>query len=236
MLKVGEVSASYGTMPVLHEVSLEVNEGEIVSLIGANSAGKSTLLKTMVGLVRPTSGAITFEGVNLTGLFPQQIAGKGIILVPEGRQLFPDMSVEENLLVGAYNPRAKLEREVNFKRVYQLFPVLQERKKQQASTLSGGEQQMLAVGRALMAKPRILLLDEPSLGLAPILVMQIFDALQELNRQGLTILIVEQNVELSLKVSARGYVLLHGRIFLSGASQPLLQDDRVRKAYLGIAE
>ncbi len=236
MLKVDEVSAGYGFMPVLHQVSVEVNEGEIVALIGANNAGKSTLLKVITGLVRPTSGKVTFEGLDLTALPPEQIAAQGVILVPEGRQVFPDMNVEENLLVGGYNPRARPERKASMEMVYQVFPALWPRKRQQAKTLSGGEQQMLALGRALMAKPRLLLLDEPSLGLGPIIIREMFDVLQEFNRQGLTILIVEQNVKLSLKVSSRGYVLLHGRVFLSGESQQLLRDDRVQKAYLGMTE
>lgn len=236
MLELKEVSAAYGLVPVIHEVSLEVRKGEMVALVGANNAGKSTVLKVITGLHRATSGSITFDGTELTGLPPHEIANLGVAMVPEGRRIFPLMTVEDNLLLGSHAPRARSERASGFERVYQLFPALKERKRQQASTLSGGEQQMLAIGRALMAKPEIMLLDEPSLGLGPLLIRNVFNVLQQLKSEGLTILLVEQNVQLSLRLSERGYVLLHGRIAFSGESRQLLENKAVREAYLGIAE
>jgi branched-chain amino acid transport system ATP-binding protein len=236
MLKLKEVSAAYGVVPVLQGVSLEVRKGEVVAMVGANNAGKSTVLKVITGLHRATSGNITFNGTELRGLPPHKIANLGVAMVPEGRRIFSDMTLEENLLLGSHTPRARSERPSGFERVYQSFPVLKERKKQKASTLSGGEQQMLAIGRALMAKPEIILLDEPSLGLAPMLIRNVFDVLHQLKSKGLTILLVEQNLQLSLRLSERGYVLFHGRISFSGESRQLLEDKAVRKAYLGMIE
>ena len=236
MLEVERVSAGYGPLPVLHEVSLAVQPGEVVALIGANNAGKSTLLRTIVGLHRPGRGRIAFNGMDLTALPAHEIANLGVALVPEGRGLFPEMTVEENLLMGGHVPRARAERAEAIERVYALFPVLKERRRQVTSTLSGGQQQMLAVGRGLVSKPEILLLDEPSWGLAPLLVRELFSVLRALNERGLAILLVEQNIRFSLELSRRSYVLLHGRVHLSGDSKDLIRDERVRKAYLGVAE
>ena len=236
MLKLEGVGAAYGPVPVLHDVSLEVNQGEAVAIVGANNAGKSTTLRTIAGLLKPTAGKITFDGQDLSRLGPQDIVNLGVVMVPEGRGVFPDMTVEENLLMGSFNPRGRKERPASFPNVYRLFPVLDKRRKQIASTLSGGEQQMLAIGRGLMAQPKILLLDEPSLGLGPLLIREVYRVLQDLNRQGLTILLVEQNVRVSLAITSRAYVLLHGRVFLSGKSQELARDERVKKAYLGMGE
>jgi branched-chain amino acid transport system ATP-binding protein len=236
LLKIQNLYVHYGPVPVLYDVSMEVNKGEMVALVGANNAGKTTLLKTITGLIRPTSGSISFDGIELTKLPPHEIVNQGVVLVPEGRQIFPQLTVEENLLLGSYNPRAKREREIGFEQVYSLFPVLKERRTQKAGTLSGGEQQMLALGRGLMARPKILLLDEPSLGLGPALVRELFQVLERLNKEGLTIFMSEQNVRVSLSMSHRGYVLLHGRVYLSGESQKLARDERLKKAYLGLAE
>jgi len=236
LLEVERVSAGYGPLPVLHEVSLAVQPGEVVALIGANNAGKSTLLRTIVGLHRPGRGRIALNGVDLTALPAHEIANLGVALVPEGRGLFPEMTVEENLLMGGHVPRARAERAEAIERVYALFPVLKERRRQVTSTLSGGQQQMLALGRGLVSKPEILLLDEPSWGLAPLLVRELFSVLRALNERGLAILLVEQNIRFSLELSRRSYVLLHGRVHLSGDSKDLIRDERVRKAYLGVAE
>ncbi len=236
MLEVERVSAGYGPLPVLHEVSLAVQPGEVVALIGANNAGKSTLLRTIVGLHRPSLGRIAFNGMDISALPAHEIANLGVALVPEGRGLFPEMTVEENLLMGGHVPRARAERAEAIERVYALFPVLKERRRQVTSTLSGGQQQMLAVGRGLVSKPEILLLDEPSWGLAPLLVRELFSVLRALNERGLAILLVEQNIRFSLELSRRSYVLLHGRVHLSGDSKDLIRDERVRKAYLGVAE
>ena len=236
MLKVDNLSVSYGPVPVLHDVAVEVNPGEMVALIGANNAGKSTLIRAISGLVRPSSGKVSFNGQDLAGLPPEAIVERGIVMVPEGRRVFPKMTVEENLLLGGHNHRARPHRAASMEQVFQAFPVLKGRLGQRASTLSGGEQQMLAIGRGLMARPSILLLDEPSLGLGPVMIREMFQVLQRLNKEGLTIFMSEQNVKVSLAMSQRGYVLLHGRVFISGDSQALLKDERVRKAYLGIAE
>jgi branched-chain amino acid transport system ATP-binding protein len=236
LLSVESVDAAYGPLPVLHGVSLEVRDGEMVGLIGANNAGKSTLLKTIVGLHRPTTGRVVFGGRDLTATPAHEIANLGVVLIPEGRGLFPEMTVEENLLMGGHVPRARPARAEAIESVYGFFPVLKERRHQRASTLSGGQQQMLAVGRGLVSKPEILLLDEPSWGLAPVLVRELFTVLQELNRRGLAILLVEQNIRFSLELTRRSYVLLHGRVHLSGESRTLIGDERVHKAYLGIAE
>ncbi len=235
MLRIERLNAGYGSVPVLHDVSLEVRQGEIVALIGANSSGKSTLLRTITGLHKPSSGSILFNGADLTKLAPHEIVDRGIAVVPEGKGLFTEMTVEENLLLGSYNQRVRRERRDSFQIVYQLFPRLKERRKQIAGSLSGGEQQMLAVGRALMAKPQILLLDEPSLGLAPLMVRDLFKTLQGLNEQGLSMLLVEQNMKLSLSISCRGYVLLNGSVCFSGESQELSQNEAVTRACLGRA-
>ena len=236
MLSVEHLGAGYGPLPVLHDVSLEVGPGEMVALIGANNAGKSTLLRTIAGLHRPSAGRVVLDGRDLTTLPAHEIANLGVALVPEGRGLFPEMTVEENLLMGGHVPRARAARAETIESVYARFPVLKERRRQVASTLSGGQQQMLAVGRGLVSKPRILLLDEPSWGLAPLLLRELFTALKELNGRGLAILLVEQNIRFSLELSRRSYVLLHGRVYLSGDSKALIGDERVRKAYLGIGE
>jgi branched-chain amino acid transport system ATP-binding protein len=236
LLNVEGVSAGYGPLPVLHDVTLEVRQKEAVALVGANSAGKSTLLKTIVGLHKPTSGKITNNGIDLTPLPPYEIANLGVVLVPEGRGIFPEMSVEENLLMGGHMPRARANRAEALESAYGLFPVLKERRRQLAGTLSGGQQQMLALGRGLVSKPEVLLLDEPSWGLAPLLVRELFGVFTELNQRGLALLLIEQNIRFSLELSQRAYVLLHGRIYLSGESGAMMTDSRVRQAYLGTAE
>ncbi len=224
----------YGELQALHGVSLEVREGEIVSVIGSNGAGKTTTLMTVSGVLRPRRGAIEFEGRRIDNLKPAEIVEIGLGHVPEGRQLFPSMTVEENLLMGACTRRARENREATLEQVYALFPRLRERRPQLAGTLSGGEQQMVAIGRGLMSRPRLLMLDEPSLGLSPLLVSAIFDILREINRGGATILLVEQNVYRALKLSHRGYVLENGHVVAEGRSQELLRDAMVRTAYLGL--
>ncbi|KPK89486.1 MAG: hypothetical protein AMJ94_12020 [Deltaproteobacteria bacterium SM23_61] len=221
-------------MQVLKEVSLQVREREIVSLIGANSAGKSSMLNAISGLVPISGGEILFERKRIDSLPSHEIIEKGIIQVPEGRRIFPFMTVRENLEMGSYNRRAREKSQESMQRVYELFPRLAERKNQLGESMSGGEQQMLAVGRALMAGPKILMLDEPSLGLAPIVVEMIFQVLQEVNRRGVTLLLVEQNVKESLDVSSRGYVLENGRVVLEGAARDLLENAHLKKAYLGL--
>jgi branched-chain amino acid transport system ATP-binding protein len=233
-LEAKKVNLAYGQMQVLKEVSLEVREREIVSLIGANSAGKSSMLNAISGLVPISGGEILFEGKRIDSLPSHEIIEKGIIQVPEGRRIFPFMTVKENLEMGSYNRRAREKSRESLQRVYELFPRLAERKDQLGESMSGGEQQMLAVGRALMAGPRILMLDEPSLGLAPIVVEMIFQVLQEVNRRGVTVLLVEQNVKESLDISSRGYVLENGRVVLEGASGDLLENAHLKKAYLGL--
>ncbi len=236
MIKIQNLNVNYGLVPVLRDISVEVRKGEIVAIVGANNAGKSTLLRAICGLVRSVSGSITVDGKELTTMPAHEIANLGIAMVPEGRHVFPNLSVEKNLLLGGHTPRARPYREANFEMVYSLFPVLKERRSQKADTLSGGQQQMLAVGRGLMAQPEFLLLDEPSLGLAPLLIRDQFKLLKQLNEQGMTILMSEQNVKVSLSLSSRGYVMLHGRIYLTGPSQELIKDERVTKAYLGLTE
>jgi branched-chain amino acid transport system ATP-binding protein len=233
-LEAKKVNLAYGQMQVLKEVSLEVREREIVSLIGANSAGKSSMLNAISGLVPISGGEILFEGKRIDSLPSHEIIEKGIIQVPEGRRIFPFMTVRENLEMGSYNRKAREKSRESMQRVYELFPRLAERKDQLGESMSGGEQQMLAVGRALMAGPRILMLDEPSLGLAPIVVEMIFQVLQEVNRRGVTLLLVEQNVKESLDISSRGYVLENGRVVLEGASGDLLENAHLKKAYLGL--
>jgi len=222
----------YGRIPALRALSLEVRAGEIVALIGANGAGKTTTLRTISGLIRPARGSITCYGANLVGLSPDAIVRKGVVHSPEGRRIFPRLTVLENLRLGAY-ARVDKDTSADFEMVLALFPRLKERLTQKGGTLSGGEQQMLAIGRALMAKPRILLLDEPSLGLSPILVDTIFAVIHDVNRRGVPILLIEQNARKALQVAHRGYVLETGSIVKSGAAQALLADDDVRKAYLG---
>lgn len=235
MLKIKNLSAYYGSVRALSGVTCHIREGEIVTLIGANGAGKTTLLNAVCGLVR-RDGELEFSGRSLKGLAPEELVGLGISQVPEGRQLFAPMTVAENLELGAYRRYRKESRTViqeDLERVYQLFPRLKDRLQQQAGTMSGGEQQMLAIGRALMARPRLLLLDEPSLGLAPIVVEDILARLSQLRAEGMTILLVEQNARVALKVADRAYVLETGRIILSGTAADLLQDRQVTRAYLG---
>ncbi|WP_163183131.1 ABC transporter ATP-binding protein [Neobacillus sedimentimangrovi] len=233
MLKVNDINVYYGNIHALKGVSLEIHQGEIVTLIGANGAGKSTLLKTLSGLLKPKSGEILFENEHLAGKVPQLIVKKGISHVPEGRRVFANMSVEENLELGAYLRKDKQGIREDFEKVFQLFPRLHERRKQLSGTLSGGEQQMLAMGRALMARPRLLLLDEPSMGLAPLLVKTIFQIIEEINKTGTTILLVEQNANMALSIADRAYVIETGKIVASGRASELGQSDQIRKAYLG---
>ena len=234
MLKIENLSVAYSGEAVLHGLSLTVNEGEIVSVVGANGGGKTTLLRTISGLMKPALGAIRFMGERIDGLAPHEICARGLIQVPEGRQLFPKMSVVANLEMGAYLSKARKNAARSLSRVYDLFPILTERTRQKAGLMSGGEQQMLAIGRALMSIPRLLMLDEPSEGLSPVLTSTVFDVLKTLADEGLTVLIVSQEVERSLGLSHRGYVIENGRIALEGRSPDLLCDDRVREAYLGI--
>ena len=233
MLELRDVSSGYGAIEALRGIDLSVNQGEVVTLIGANGAGKSTTLRNITGLVPVTSGDVLFEGVRLNGIRTHKIVGMGISMVPEGRQIFANLSVADNLDLGAFLQKNKVENARQLEKVFALFPRLEERRKQLGGTLSGGEQQMLAIGRAMMARPRLLLLDEPSLGLAPILVHTILMAIDEINREGTTILLVEQNANAALKHSHRGYVLETGSIVMEGPSDQLAADPRVREAYLG---
>ncbi len=234
MLKIAKLNFSYGDLGVLWDVDLDVNEGEIVTVVGSNGAGKSTTLKNISRLVTPLSGTISFNGVDLGKLEPHDVVELGIVQVPEGRRIFPELTVLENLRMGSFVKSARKDREVNKERVFTLFPRLKERQKQLGGTMSGGEQQMLAIARGLMANPRLLLLDEPSLGLSPLLVKSIFEIISEINRQGVTILLVEQNVYQSLRIAHRAYVLETGRIVLSGKGAELLDDAHVKKAFLGM--
>jgi branched-chain amino acid transport system ATP-binding protein len=234
LLEIENLHTYYGRIQALKGISLEVEEGEIVSLIGANGAGKTTTLRTISGLIRPREGRIVFDGQEINGMPAHRIVENGISHAPEGRQIFSTLTVMENLNMGAYSLGGDTEAiEENRRRVFSLFPRLEERKGQLGGTLSGGEQQMLTIGRALMARPRLLMLDEPSLGLAPMLVKAIFDTIREINARGVTVLLVEQNARAALKIAHRGYVLETGWVVLSGAADELLQDERVRKAYLG---
>jgi branched-chain amino acid transport system ATP-binding protein len=233
MLKIDDINVYYGNIHALKGVSLDINEGEIVTLIGANGAGKSTLLKTISGLLKPKNGSILFEGQSISGKVAQAIVKQGLSHVPEGRRVFSNMSVEENLELGAYLRKDKQGIKEDFEKVYHLFPRLLERKKQLSGTLSGGEQQMLAMGRALMARPKLLLLDEPSMGLAPLLVKTIFRIIEEINQTGTTILLVEQNANMALSIADRAYVIETGKIVLTGSSEELNQSDQIRMAYLG---
>ena len=232
MLKVDNINVYYGAIHAIKDVSFEVQEGEIVTLIGANGAGKSTILKTISGLLHTRTGSIHYEGKDLKGIAPHNIVKMGVAHVPEGRRMFSRMTVEENLQMGAFTQPAASVAD-SLENVYSRFPRLKERRKQVAGTLSGGEQQMLAMGRALMSKPKLMMMDEPSMGLAPILVKQIFDIIKELNQAGSTILLVEQNALMALSVANRGYVLETGRIVLSASAKDLLNNDSVKKAYLG---
>lgn len=231
MLKVEGIDVYYGVIRALKEVSLTVNDGEIVTLIGANGAGKTTTLRTISGLIRPRKGSIIFDGHDLTKMAPDEIAGLGIFQVPEGRRVFGNLTVMENLLMGAYLRKDDISKDLEF--VFTLFPRLKEREKQKAGTLSGGEQQMLAISRAFMGKPRMMLLDEPSLGLAPLLVFNIFETIKEINKQGVTILLVEQNAYMALQIAHRAYVLETGRVVMEGTGEELLNNEAVKKAYLG---
>lgn len=233
ILKVTDLNVSYGAIHAIHGVSLTVNEGEIVSLIGANGAGKTTILHTITGLKKATSGSVLFEGKELLTTEPHKIVSMGMAHVPEGRHVFAQMTVTENLEMGAYFRKDKEQMAKDLADVLQRFPRLAERSKQLAGTLSGGEQQMLAVGRALMSHPRIMLLDEPSMGLSPLLVKEIFTTIEEVNREGVTILLVEQNAKMALSIASRAYVLETGDVVMEGEGQAMLKDDNVRKAYLG---
>ena len=232
ILKVDNINVYYGSIHAIKDISFEVNEGEIVTLIGANGAGKSTTLNTISGLLRSKTGSMEFMGEPLNHVPSHKIVAKGLALVPEGRRIFLQMSVQENLDMGAFTRKGG-NIEADMERVFEQFPRLKERRKQVAGTLSGGEQQMLAMGRALMSKPKLLMLDEPSMGLAPILVEQIFDIIRSLHKAGTTILLVEQNAQMALSVADRGYVLETGKIVSSGTGQALLEDESVKKAYLG---
>lgn len=233
-LEVDNISVAYGDVQVIFDLSLKVEEGEVVSIIGGNGAGKSTLLKTISGLLHPSGGEIVFEGSPIHTAPPEEIVERGIIQIPEGRRLFTLMSVKDNLIVGAYNSRASEHVVRLIEDVYGLLPRLRERESQLAMTLSGGEQQMVAIGRGLMAKPKILMLDEPSLGLAPILIKDIFDTVRKVADQGTTVLLVEQDVKHSLSLSDRGYVLEHGRIAMEGPARELLENPHIKTAYLGL--
>ena len=232
LLKVNNLHVYYGAIHAIKGITLEVNEGEIVTLIGANGAGKSTTLNTIVGLLKPRQGSIAFAGMPVDGISASKMVYRGLSLCPEGRRIFQQMTVKDNLVMGGFS-RPNDELQESMEHVYSFFPRLKEREKQIAGTLSGGEQQMLAMGRALMSKPKLMMLDEPSMGLAPIRVDQIFDIIRELHSSGVTILLVEQNAQMALSVADRAYVLETGTISMSGNAQDLLQDDNVRKAYLG---
>jgi len=234
MLSVENLEVAYGDVHALDDVSLEVAEGAIVAIVGANGAGKTTLIRTIAGMLRPVRGRITLRGRNIEGLPSYKVCNLGIGQVAEGRQVFPTLTVLENLEMGALLPRAKHEQAANLERIFAMFPRLDERKTQAAGTLSGGEQQMLAIGRCLMGKPDLVMFDEPSLGLAPTIVQAMLQTIRELNRDGLTCVLVEQNVAVSLKLASRAYVLENGRVTLSGTGDELLADDRVRQAYLGM--
>lgn len=233
MLRVQNLSVHYGMIQAVREVNFEVNQGEIVSLIGANGAGKTTILRTISGLIRPSKGSITFEGNEIQKTVPQKIVASGLSQVPEGRHIFPGLTVQENLEMGAFLQKDSSEMKADYEQIFKKFPILAERKTQDAATLSGGEQQMLAMGRALMSKPKLLLLDEPSMGLAPIFIKEIFTIIQEIQQQGTTVLLIEQNAKMALSIANRGYVLETGNIVLEGTGAELLASEEVKKAYLG---
>jgi branched-chain amino acid transport system ATP-binding protein len=234
MLKLEGIDAGYGATTILHNVSLEVQAGEVVTIVGANGAGKTTTLRTIAGLLRPTAGRVFFEGQDVTRLAAHEIVDLGITLIPEGRQLFPEMTVRENLLMGAYRKAARDRQHQTLEEMLNLFPRVKERLDQNAGSLSGGEQQMVAIARGMMARPKLLMFDEPSLGLAPIIVSQVFEVIDAIVKTGTTVLIVEQNVFHTLKAADRGYVLENGEIVLSDRADALLNNDHVRQAYLGI--
>ena len=234
MLKVSGIDVFYGDLQVLWDVSFNVNKGEILVLVGGNGAVKSTTLKAISGLLRPTRGCIEFEGVRLDQLSPDKVIVQGVVHVPEARRLFREMTVEENLIMGSLAAEARKKRAETLSWVYELFPRMKERRKQVAGTMSGGEQQMCAIGRGLMALPKVLMFDEPSLGLSPILVQEVFEIAKRINREGVTVMLVEQNVRQTLAMCDRAYVLENGRIILSGTGKELLNDEHVREAYLGI--
>ncbi|MGD9824051.1 ABC transporter ATP-binding protein [Desulfobacter sp.] len=233
-LEVNNIDVSYGDVQVLFDLSMHIQEGEVVSIIGGNGAGKSTLLRTISGLMKPSSGQISFKGRSMHILPPEEIVNHGIVHVPEGRRLFSLMTIKDNLILGAYNKEADKYKEQTMAQVYEMLPRLKERENQTALTMSGGEQQMVAIGRGLMARPKILMLDEPSLGLAPVLVKSIFETIRKIADQGTTVLLVEQDVNHSLRLSDRGYVLEHGRVALEGKADELLGNPHIKEAYLGI--
>ncbi|HWR28964.1 MAG TPA: ABC transporter ATP-binding protein [Negativicutes bacterium] len=233
MLKVRDLSVHYGKIRAVRNIDMDIEKGEIVSLIGANGAGKSTTLRALSGLTKPAGGSIEFEGRSITGWSAKAIVEAGLSHCPEGRQIFPRMSVMENLELGAYTRKDKKNLQPEYDRIFEYFPVLAQRRTQLGGTLSGGEQQMLAIGRALMSKPKLLLLDEPSLGLAPLLVEKIFEIIQSINREGMTVLLIEQNAWQALNIAHRGYVLETGSVSVCGVAADLLHNDHVRKAYLG---
>ena len=233
MLEVKNLSVHYGMIQAVRNVDFKVNEGEIVSLIGANGAGKSTILETLSGLIHPSEGEIIYLGENIASTSAKQIVEKGLVQVPEGRHVFPGLTVKENLELGAFLRKDKEEIQKDMEAVFERFPILKERKDQDAQTLSGGEQQMLAMGRALMSRPKLLLLDEPSMGLAPIFIREIFKIIQEIQKTGTTVLLIEQNAKMALSISNRAYVLETGSVVLSGTGQELLESDEIQKAYLG---
>ncbi len=231
MLKINNLNINYGGINAVRDVSFEVEQGSIITLVGANGAGKSSILRSIAGVVTPKSGTIEFCGEDITGLSAEQVVKKGITLVPEGRRIFPDLTVLENIRIGAYLRKDSLDEDIKW--VYDLFPRLKERSWQMAGTLSGGEQQMLAVARALMSRPKLMMMDEPSLGLAPLIVRDIFSIIKEINKNGVTILLIEQNANMALKTADRGYVLETGRIKIEGTGSQLLANEEVKKAYLG---
>ena len=234
MLEVENVSAAYGLIQILWDVSFKIREKEIVSIIGPNGAGKTTLVKTIMGLLPAKNGTIRFKGENIEKLPPYEIVKKGVTLIPEGREIFPKMTVEENMLLGAYTIKDKNAVKESKERIYQIFPVLKKKEKALAQTLSGGEQQMLVICRSLMSNPELLILDEPSLGLAPIIVGKVLDTLRKINEEGVTILLVEQNIRDSLNIADRGYVLEEGKIIIEGKGRELLFNDHIKEVYLGI--
>jgi branched-chain amino acid transport system ATP-binding protein len=234
LLEVRDLQAGYQRVPVLHGISFQVGEGEIVAIVGSNGAGKTTLLRTISGLLHPFSGQILMEGTSIAGMPPHRVVERGIVQVPEGRQLFPYLTVQQNLQVGSYAPGARAGRQESLESVYDLFPVLHERRSQLAGTLSGGEQQMLATARALMARPKLLMMDEPSWGLAPMLVRKLFATCCQINQRGCTLLLVEQQVQQALSISHRAYVMEGGYTVMEGESKALLEDPRLKESYLGM--
>lgn len=234
MLTIDQIYVNYGSFQALNGVSLQVNEGEIVALLGSNGAGKTTTINTASGLLKPLSGTVTFNGENLANYKLHEISALGLVQVPEGRKLFPNMTIHENLLVGSFEKNARTKRQENLDMVYEMFPKLKERQKQLAGSLSGGERQMVAIARALMQCPKLLMLDEPSLGLAPVVVQQVFEIIQSINKMGTTILLVEQNVQSSLEIADRAYVIETGKNVMEGNAKDLLVDDNLRAAYLGM--